>query len=137
MRSVTTKPPTTFRVPNTSATNRMILIDHGASLYFHHTWQEVEQNVRSRFAFVRQHTLIAQASRVREVDAGLRARLPDSTLDALVGLLPDVWLEGETGFSSVAEHRAAYAAYLRGRRDAADAFVEEAANAHAACAAAQ
>lgn len=115
--------------------HKLWLIDHGASLYFHHTWKDVEQNMRARFAFVRQHTLIGQASRVREVDAGLRARLPDATLGALVGLLPDVWLEGETTFASAAEHRAAYAAYLRGRRDAADAFVEEAATAHAAHAA--
>lgn len=115
--------------------HKLWLIDHGASLYFHHTWQDVEQNMRSPFAFVRRHTLIGTASRVREVDTGLRARLPDATLDALVCLLPDEWLKGETTFVSAAEHRAAYAAYLRGRRDAADAFVEEAAAAHAAHAA--
>lgn len=108
------------------------LIDHGAALYFHHDWNDYLERSRSPFAFIRQHVLIKLASQVREADARLRPLLTEERIQQIVELIPAIWLGDENQFSSPAEHRAAYAAYLLTRLAAAENFVQEAANAHAA-----
>ncbi len=107
------------------------LIDHGASLYFHHDWNDWEDRIASPFQLVKSHTLLPQAEQVAAVDGALRARLSHAELEQIVAQVPDVWLNGEHAFVSTNQHRAAYVEYLDRRRDAADVFVEEAVNARA------
>jgi hypothetical protein len=110
---------------------RIWLIDHGASLYFTHTWDDYLQRARSPFAAIKQHVLLHKASQVQAVDDILSARLNEDTLRGIVDAIPDSWLEGETRFASVAEHRNAYLAYLLARLEAPRAFVQEAIDARA------
>ena len=56
----------------------LYLIDHGASLYFHHDWRNLESMIASRFAPVRDHVLLPWASRIAEADQELRARLTEA-----------------------------------------------------------
>ena len=105
---------------------RLWLIDHGAGLYFHHTWANYLERASDRFAAIRDHALLSRASRLAEVDEPLRARLTRATLEEIVGLVPDEWLGDEPVFADVAAHRAAYVAYLERRRDASAVFVKEA-----------
>lgn len=107
------------------------LIDHGAALYFHHTWADYLERSRTPFAAIKDHVLLPYASALAEADAASRARLTPDVLREIVALIPDGWLGDEPAFASVAEHREAYVAYLTSRLAASSAFVEEASHAHA------
>jgi hypothetical protein len=107
------------------------MIDHGAALYFHHTWNNASERSRAPFPLVRQHTLLPFASQVLAMDEALRTRLTDEVLEHSVALVPDVWLLAEPRFADFAEQRAAYLSFLVQRRDASALFAEEAANAYA------
>jgi hypothetical protein len=108
------------------ADGELWLIDHGASLIFHHDWDDYMTRSQSPFPFIRQHVLLERAHDLTGVDASLRARLPDAMLEAIVGQVPEVWLGDEPQFASAVDHRQGYVDYLRARRDGADRFVEEA-----------
>jgi hypothetical protein len=105
----------------------MWLIDHGASLYFHHNWDD-DTLARSRGAFpqIKDHVLLAQASALRNADETLSAILTGDALDEIVQLIPETWLEDEPRFANAAELRAAYATWLRSRLEEPRAWVEEA-----------
>ncbi len=111
--------------------SQLWLIDHGAALYFHHTWDNMAERAASPFSLIRQHTLLPFASKVRDLDAELRALLPDHVLHESVALVPDAWLQPDEIFSTVALRRNAYADYLIQRRERSAAFVEEAVDARA------
>src|SRR5437764_12678114 len=53
------------------------LIDHGSSLYFHHSpgWETEGQRPRAAFAPIREHVLLPSASRIAEEDAAMTAML--------------------------------------------------------------
>ena len=107
------------------------LIDHGASLYFHHDWQDYLSRSQSPFALIKDHTLISFASKLREADTALRPQLTPIVIRDIINLIPDEWLNHEPDFASPAEHREAYVEYLLNRLEVSSIFVEEAINAHA------
>jgi hypothetical protein len=110
---------------------RLWLIDHGASLYFHHTWADYLARSESPFSPIKDHVLLPFATSLREADAELKIRLNPARLEEIVNAIPEDWLGGETIFASVEEHRAAYLTYLIRRLEASAIFVEEAINARA------
>ncbi len=101
---------------------RLWLIDHGATLYFHHSdgWAEDRQRARAPFPLIKDNVLLRRAGQLAEVDESLAALLTPAIIERIVGLIPEAWLESE------ASHRAAYARYLIDRLSAPRAFVEEA-----------
>jgi hypothetical protein len=111
---------------------RLWLIDHGASLYFHHAWRvdTLVKRSRLRFPQSKDHVLLPFASQIAEVDERLSARLTPELLKGIVALIPDSWLD-EPLFASPEAHRAAYVSYFLKRLEAPRFFVEEAQNAHA------
>lgn len=110
---------------------QVYFIDHGAALYFHHDWRNLEQAARSRFPPIRQHILLRWASRLAEADASLRGRLDAARFRAILDDVPDAWLIPEPGAATPAEKREAYVNYLEARLEAAALFVEEATRARA------
>jgi hypothetical protein len=106
--------------------HRLWLIDHGAALYFHHTWANYQERAHTPFKPIGEHALLPLATSLRAVDAPLRALLTRETLEGIIALIPDGWLGDEPQFASVEAHRAAYVDYLLTRRDASGVFVEEA-----------
>ncbi|ATB38735.1 hypothetical protein CYFUS_004170 [Cystobacter fuscus] len=109
------------------------LIDHGASLYFHHSWDDYLERSRSRFPAVRDHVLLPWASALPEALATLRERVTADVIHGIVARVPEAWLgpTQEPRFSTVTEHREAYASFLLERLNAAPAFIEEAIRARA------
>ena len=101
---------------------RLWLIDHGATLYFHHSegWMTDRGRARAPFPLITHHVLLRAASRVREVDDIMAGALTAGRLEQIVDLIPEVWLEDG------AAQRAAYRTYLGDRLAAPRAFVEEA-----------
>jgi hypothetical protein len=97
--------------------DRLWLIDHGASLYFHHNWpardgKALEAASRRPFTPIRDHILLPFADSISEADAALAPRLTPEVLRSIVDLIPPEWLAEEPGFESVEEVRSAYVAYL-------------------------
>lgn len=105
---------------------RLWLIDHGAALFFHHSWQNYEQHIRSPFARIKDHVLLRGASELEAVAADFTRLLSHEKIENIVALIPDEWLAGERSFDSIAEHRRAYAEFLKRRLESSKVFVEEA-----------
>ncbi len=102
------------------------LIDHGASLYFHHDWKDYLGRSRAPFTRIKDHALLPFADSLREADVASRTRLTAEVIHRVVDLIPGAWLNGERHFTSQAEHRQAYVTYLLNRLEASSLFVEEA-----------
>jgi hypothetical protein len=107
------------------------LIDHGASLYFHHAWERAQDADVSPFPMVKHHVLLPWASDVRAAGDRLAPRLSPHVLARVLDQVPDAWLGGEPRFAWPAEQRAAYVEHLRRRLEAAPIFVAEAERARA------
>lgn len=104
------------------------LIDHGASLYFHHSWQNWEEQAKRPFVLIKDHVLLPWASELDRVDAAFRTILTEDLIQAVVALIPEEWLTGES-FASSADHCQAYARFLNIRIANSEIFVKEAQNA--------
>jgi hypothetical protein len=110
--------------------HRLWLIDHGATLYFHHTpgWESAPTRAREPFALLPNHVLLRLASQLEEIDGAMAAALTEDVLSAIVDRVPDSWLEERTT-SSAGDLRAAYLRYLTERLASPRPFVEEGARA--------
>lgn len=107
------------------------LIDHGASLYFHHSWSDW-QNPERVFPQVKDHVLLSQASAMADVNAEFRTILTDDAIESVVSQIPAVWLEDDHPFDSLEQHRQAYTQFLKSRVKHSDFFVKESQYARAA-----
>lgn len=101
------------------------LIDHGAALYFHHSWNNWEEQAKSPFNLIKDHVLLSQASNLYELNIQLKALLTPKIIADIVNLIPDEWLQGDY-FSSPDEYRNAYNLFLNSRIANADIFVKAA-----------
>jgi hypothetical protein len=107
------------------------LIDHGATLYFHHSpgWAADRGRARDPFPLIRDHVLLRAARRLEEVDAAMTDRLTTAIIAGIVELIPDVWLEDGKCEGGEAQDRTAYRNFLLDRLASPRAFVEEVARA--------
>jgi hypothetical protein len=105
------------------------LIDHGASLYFHHSMQNWEEQAVRPFALVKDHVLLPQASELEEVDTAFKAILTNELITSIVSLIPDQWLIDESGQETTEERRQVYSQFLISRVANSEVFVKEAQNA--------
>jgi len=111
---------------------KLWLIDHGAALFFHHDWRDYLERASSPFALIKDHVLLRFATRLAEADAALAARLDATTLERIVALIPDAWLDADAPFPDAAAHRRAYLDYFVRRLQAPRAFAQEAERARTA-----
>ncbi len=102
------------------------LIDHGACLYFHHNPQNWQQQALRPFTLVKDHVLLKQATELEAVNSAFHAVLTNDRIGAIVGLIPDEWLVGDTGFQSTNEHREMYTRFIETRLANSPLFVKEA-----------
>ena len=102
------------------------MIDHGATLIFHHNWVDFAARIRMPFEPVRDHVLLQWATEIREADEQLAPMLTPEAIARVVALLPEEWLGDEQRFGSVEEHRAAYREFLLGRLEPPRAWMEDA-----------
>jgi hypothetical protein len=108
------------------------LIDHGASLYIHHTWRDPDAHARRAFERIGDHVLLPYAGSIEAADARNAGRLDEELLTGLVAALPEVWLPDDPTVGGATAQRAAYVRYLGRRLEAPRPFVEEADRARAA-----
>lgn len=102
------------------------LIDHGASLYFHHSWSNWEEQARRPFTPVKDHVLLPQAGELEAVDAAFVPLLTEDRIRQIVGLVPDEWLTYGVADESAADRREVYVNFLLTRIASSAIFVNEA-----------
>jgi hypothetical protein len=94
------------------------LIDHGATLFFHHAWPRDEAGLR-RFAErtydVRDHVLGTVAGSLQVAADELLPRVTPELLRGVTALVPDEWLADEPGFDTPGDVREAYVGLLASR----------------------
>ncbi|MBF4505656.1 aminotransferase class I and II [Flavobacterium sp. JLP] len=105
------------------------LIDHGACLYFHHSWNNWEQHAKSPFALIKDHVLLPQASLLKEVDAAFKALLTEEILEEIVNTIPQEWLQWEDTDETPEALRNVYLQFLKTRLNNSEIFVNQAQNA--------
>lgn len=106
--------------------NELWLIDHGAALYFHHSWSNWEEQSVKPFVQIKDHVLLAQADNLEKTDEELRLLLTPEKINAIISVVPDEWLQqGDTN-----EHpdalREVYSNFLINRINHSAIFVKEA-----------
>jgi len=102
------------------------LIDHGAALYFHHSWQNWEEQAIKPFFLVKDHVLLPWATDLESVNEEFSKLLNPEKIAAVINLIPDNWLEDETNFESKVAHREAYKHFLITRLAHSTIFLKEA-----------
>lgn len=110
---------------------KLYLIDHGASLYFHHNWETMPQKVESPFTEIAQHVLLPWASKIEAVRAEALRRLTREVFAEILDQVPDPWLEDGNAGVTASEKRAGYLDFFMKRLEAAEIFEQEAMKAHA------
>ncbi|HTN09045.1 HipA family kinase [Agriterribacter sp.] len=108
------------------------LIDHGASLYFHHSWDNWEEQAIRPFTQVKDHVLLPWASELESVNETFRSMLTPERIRAIVSMIPDDWLTTGTSPGSAGEKREVYIQFLTTRVAHSAIFVKEAQHAREA-----
>ncbi len=105
---------------------KLWLIDHGAALYFHHSWSNYLERSRDPFPMIKDHILLQFAGALREADAKMGGRVTPEVIHGVVKLIPDDWLIGDSLFGGCEQNRDAYVKYLLSRLETTHVFLEEA-----------
>lgn len=106
------------------------LIDHGAALYFHHTWHNWQEHAQRPFAAVKDHVLLPFATMLEEAHQQCTSLLTPDKIEAIMALVPDEWLQTEA--ATAAANRQVYVDFLATRITHAPLLVKEAQHARAA-----
>lgn len=110
--------------------NEPWLIDHGASLYFHHNWSEREKAIINPFHYINDHAFIHKASRLREADEAMRKLLTLGIISQVTEMIPDEWLCWDETRQTTQEIRQEYCRILSRRLLSSNIFVDNAIKAH-------
>ncbi|MCJ8210048.1 aminotransferase class I and II [Mucilaginibacter sp. RS28] len=101
------------------------VIDHGASLYFHHSWTNWQEQAVKPFVQIKDHVLLRSASELVAADEFLKSKITPEVIRAIVSLIPEDWLltmrEGTPD-----EIREVYASFLEMRLQSSDIFLKQA-----------
>jgi len=105
------------------------LIDHGASLYFHHNWGDYRAHAQRPFPLIKNHVLLPRATELEAAREEIRSALSEEVFDGIVSLIPDNFLEEEGSDLSPTDKRSIYQEYLSIRLEHLDSLTKEAADA--------
>lgn len=106
--------------------NELWLIDHGASLYFHHSRKDPEVAARDPFPYIANHVMLPYASRLEEADKLMRQAITPRTLSQIIDAIPEEWLREPDDDRSPDEVRQTYRTMLTIRLAQSEIFVTEA-----------
>lgn len=100
------------------------LIDHGAALYFHHSWDNWKEQAVRPFALIKDHVLLSRATELEVVNTEFKAIVTETVIRDIAALIPDGWLADSA--EEAAERREVYVQFLLLRVAAADTIIKEA-----------
>ncbi len=102
------------RNPNILAWHqRLFLIDHGAALYVHHTWQNPDAHARRPLPTIRDHVLLPRAGPIGAAHARLAPLVTMDRVAAVIANIPEQWLVPTDPAGGPTAQRTAYERYLR------------------------
>ena len=107
------------------------LIDHGASLYFHHSWDNWQEQSVKPFVQIKDHVLLKWASELGKVNETFRSVLKEDKIISIVRLVPDEWLKSESA-PNANDNRKVYEEFLLNRISHSENFIKEAQHARQA-----
>jgi len=102
------------------------LIDHGASLYFHHDWNNWQNHLERTFPKVKDHVLLDRAMDLDAAGKEIKEKLNEENIKAIVNLIPDDFLMEESVDLTPDEKRSAYVKFLVSKVDKIDLLIKEA-----------
>jgi hypothetical protein len=101
------------------------LIDHGASLYFHHSWTGWKEHSIKPFPQIKDHVLLPLASELSKADALMKDVISPETIINICNTIPVEWIT--RSFDEPVETvKEVYSNYLINRLDHSLNFVKEA-----------
>lgn len=106
------------------------LIDHGAALYFHHSWDNWKEQAVRPFVQIKDHVLLSQATELELVDKEFKVILTETIIRDITGLIPGEWLAEDV--ETATERREVYVQFLLLRIAASGTIIKEAQNAREA-----
>lgn len=111
-----------FNVDRTARNTNMLmwkhelwLIDHGAALYFHHSWDNWEDYINRPFAQIKDHVLLPFIQDIDSIDHLFKKRLTPEVIAEIVHQIPDNWLENDGDHKTASEKKAVYTTLLTQR----------------------
>ncbi|MBK7873617.1 MAG: aminotransferase class I and II [Saprospiraceae bacterium] len=107
------------------------LIDHGASLYFHHAWGDWERAALSPFSQIKNHVLLPKASKLEEINTTYKEILTFDKIQELISWIPDDWLHWNDITETPENIRHIYTQFITTRLNNAEIFIKAAQDARA------
>ncbi len=101
------------------------LIDHGAALYFHHSWDNWREQINKPFVQIANHVLLKKANLVKQIDASFKNVFIEMNIRPIVEAIPDEWLIDELRNLSAQEAREVYIEFLSQRAEQSEIFVNQ------------
>lgn len=108
--------------------NELWLIDHGASLYFHHNWDNRAQYIVKPFVQVKDHVLLPYAHELEAANRFCKDQITGEAIHAIVNMIPHEWLQWDEGVTAK-DIKDFYIEYLVERKLQSHHFLKEAQNA--------
>jgi len=102
------------------------LIDHGASLYFHHAWDNWKTHAEKTFPLIKDHVLLERASLLEEAAVEIKTVVNEQVIENIVSSIPDEWLEEESDSHRPSEKKTIYATFLKTKLSNLDLLTKEA-----------
>ncbi|MDP4238327.1 MAG: aminotransferase class I and II [Bacteroidota bacterium] len=108
------------------------LIDHGAILYFHHSWTNWEKQALNPFPWIKDHVLLPFADQLDEVDKEFKLLLTDKVIREIVNMIPNVWANWSENGETPQDIKETYYQFLTVRLKNSNLFITEAQHARKA-----
>lgn len=105
------------------------LIDHGASLFFHHNWKNWKTHLSRTFPAIKDHVLLERANHLTEAAKEIRLLVSEDKVVDIISNIPEDWLLEESNPLTPDEMRAAYIEFMNTKLLMIDSLAKEAADA--------
>ncbi len=102
------------------------LIDHGASLYFHHNWDNWKNHLDRTFPNIKDHVLLEKATQLEQASEEIKELITPDQIKEIVSKVPEDWLLGDSSTLNPQEMRSAYVEILKTKLANIDVLVKEA-----------
>lgn len=102
------------------------LIDHGASLFFHHNWKNWKTHLTRTFPAIKDHVLLERANHLTEAAKEIQLLVGEDKIIDIISNIPEDWLLEESNPLPPDEMRAAYIEFMNAKLLMIDSLAKEA-----------
>lgn len=102
------------------------LIDHGAALFFHHTWHNWQEQAVRSFSSIKDHVLLPISNHLSQAHEQMMQLITPEKIQRVVEQVPEEWLIAANADMPAGESREVYASFLQNRLQHSEIFVNQA-----------